>query len=389
MDVNGKTIPFDASRLDRLMAARDLDTLIVTTKHNIRYLLGGYAYHFFASMDAIGVSRYLPAFVYSKGRPDRSFYVGCVMERFEHELGRFWVPNLQLDSWTTGQSVAAVAQWLEKLGGCRRIGIEAGFLPYDAGQGLAAAVPNATWHDCSNILERLRAVKTPAELDLLREGSERVIASMTVVFEGFGTGASKYDLIDAMCREEVSRGMVFDYCLAAIGSSLNRSPSDQRIAPGDVVSLDSGGSYHGYIGDLCRMGVAGDPDGELQDLLDEIEQTQMAARVPIKAGALGQEIYDHGLACRDRQANAERTHFLAHGIGLVSHEAPRLTSSGPIPYEADDAERPLETGMVISIETTLPHPRRGLIKLEDTIAVTETGFEAYGDGARGWNRMPL
>lgn len=388
MSINGMKIPFDVARLDQLMEARDLDTLIVTTKHNIRYLFGGYAYHFFASMDAIGVSRYLPAFVYRRGQPELSFYVGCRMENFERELGRFWVPNLQLDSWTTGQSVTAIVQWLEKLGGNQRIGIEASFMPLDAGQALAAALPDVSWHDCSNVLERLRAVKTAEELRLLREGSERVVASMQAVFASLGPGASKYELINALGLEEVSRGMVFDYCLAAIGTSLNRSPSNERIRPGSVVSLDSGGSYQGYIGDLSRMGVAGEPDAELHDLLAEIEETQLAARVPIRAGALGQEIYDHGLACRGRQPHAAQTVFLAHGMGLVSHEAPRLTSSGSIPYEADDADRPLEAGMVISIETTLPHPRRGLIKLEDTIAVTETGWEAFGDGARGWNRMP-
>jgi Xaa-Pro aminopeptidase len=73
-------------------------------------------------------------------------------------------------------------------------------------------------------------------------------------------------------------------------------------------------------------------------------------------------------------------------MGLISHEAPRLTSSGPVPYPADDAERPLEAGMVLSIETTLGHPRRGFIKLEDTVAVTDAGYEAYGDRGRGWNR---
>jgi len=42
--------------------------------------------------------------------------------------------------------------------------------------------------------------------------------------------------------------------------------------------------------------------------------------------------------------------------------------------------------MVISVETTLQPPRRGFIKLEDTVAVTQEGFEIYGEGARGWNR---
>jgi Xaa-Pro aminopeptidase len=69
-----------------------------------------------------------------------------------------------------------------------------------------------------------------------------------------------------------------------------------------------------------------------------------------------------------------------------SREVPRLTSSDPVPYNSYDAERPLEAGMVISVETTLGRPRRGFIKLEDTVAVTSTGFEIYGDRARGWNR---
>jgi Xaa-Pro aminopeptidase len=80
------------------------------------------------------------------------------------------------------------------------------------------------------------------------------------------------------------------------------------------------------------------------------------------------------------------THFVAHGMGLIPHEAPRLTGSGPVPYPGEDADRPLETGMVLSIETTLPHPKRGYIKLEDTVVVTENGWEGFGDGGRGWNR---
>jgi Xaa-Pro aminopeptidase len=78
--------------------------------------------------------------------------------------------------------------------------------------------------------------------------------------------------------------------------------------------------------------------------------------------------------------------FVAHGMGLVSHEAPRLTAQGPIPYPADDADSPLEPGMVLSIETTLLHPRRGFIKLEDTVAVTEAGHVGYGDAGRAWTR---
>ena len=57
-----------------------------------------------------------------------------------------------------------------------------------------------------------------------------------------------------------------------------------------------------------------------------------------------------------------------------------------MPYPAYDADLPLQKGMVLSIETTIFHPRRGFIKLEDTVAVTESGSEGFGDRGRGWNR---
>jgi Xaa-Pro aminopeptidase len=56
-----------------------------------------------------------------------------------------------------------------------------------------------------------------------------------------------------------------------------------------------------------------------------------------------------------------------------------------VPYDDYDAHRPLEAGMVVSIETTMKHPKRGFIKLEDTVAVTPGGHEIFGENGRGWN----
>lgn len=61
--------PFDAAKLDRLMEEAGIDVLLATSKHNTQYLLGGYKFIFFAAMDAIGHSRYLPIVVYEKGSP--------------------------------------------------------------------------------------------------------------------------------------------------------------------------------------------------------------------------------------------------------------------------------------------------------------------------------
>jgi Xaa-Pro aminopeptidase len=150
--------------------------------------------------------------------------------------------------------------------------------------------------------------------------------------------------------------------------------------------LDSGGNLGGYIGDLARMAVMGEPDNELKDLLAEIEAVQQAARQPIRAGATGQSIFDAALSVLAGSPNRNETTFVAHGMGLISHEAPRLTATGPVPYPNEDGPQPLRAGMVLSIETTMLHPTRGFIKLEDTVAVTETGHKGFGDHARDWTR---
>ena len=134
------------------------------------------------------------------------------------------------------------------------------------------------------------------------------------------------------------------------------------------------------------MAILGEPDAELQDLLGEIDAIQMAARTPIRAGARGGDVFAAPEALLARSLHRERLDFVAHGMGIVSHEAPWLTARSAVPYEAYHADRPLEAGMVLSIETTLTHLKRGFIKLEDTVVVTETGWTAFGDAGRGWNR---
>ncbi|MBV8848464.1 MAG: aminopeptidase P family protein [Methylobacteriaceae bacterium] len=381
-----KPIPFDTGLLDRLMDEAGLDVIVATSKHNVQYLLGGYRFFFYETMEAIGTSRYLPAFVYRKGEPEQSAYIGCSMETWERDLGRFWPRTLELGTVGSPATAKQVAAHVKRLSnGIRRIGVESAFLPADAEQVLRRDLSNVEIVDAVVPLERLRARKTQQEIGYLREASERVVESMLATFKACKLGMTKHDVAETLRREEVNRGLVFDYCLIAVGDSHNRAPSEQRLAAGDVISLDSGGNHKGYIGDLCRMGIIGGPDSELTELLGFVDEVQLAARNPIRAGAHGGDIIATGEKRVQSSPHRAYTHFMAHGMGLVSHEAPRLMTLPRLSYTGDDGGRPLESGMVISIETTMTHPTRGFVKLEDTVLVTESGCEGLGDTGRGWN----
>jgi Xaa-Pro aminopeptidase len=380
-------LPFDVEKLDDLMERAGIDALVVSSKHNLRYLLGGYQFFFFAHFDAIGLGRYVPMLVYPRRSSARAAYFGNPMEKWERDNGRFWVPDVQTATWYPADSMRLAVAHLMRLGlATRRIAVERSFLPADAVDALRAELPHAEIVEALPVLEKLRAVKSAAELELVRSASDEIVGAMQKVMGRHRAGATKFGIVEALRQEEVRRGLEFEYCLVAAGSSLNRAPSPQVWQEGDVLSLDSGGNCGGYIGDVARMAVLGEPDGELQDLLGEVDAIQQAARKPIAAGVPGREIYASAMEAVRRSTFANSLDFVAHGMGMILHESPRLSSAGPVPYANPDADLPLEAGMVVSIETALPHPRRGYIKLEDTVAVTKDGWEAYGDFARGWNR---
>ena len=94
-DPRAANLPFDAKLLDRLLDEAGIDVLVVTSKHNIQYLIGGYRFFFFDHFDAIGVSRYLPVLIYPKGEPARAVYLGHGMEKYEQQLGKFWMQEFE------------------------------------------------------------------------------------------------------------------------------------------------------------------------------------------------------------------------------------------------------------------------------------------------------
>jgi Xaa-Pro aminopeptidase len=386
----GAAHPRFAEKLDRYLDDANIDLLIVTSKHNLRYLLDGHHHHFFDYTDAIGVSRYLPILVYPKGAWEKSAYIGNRNEKDQIAARRreghtLWTPSIQAAASGTLDAMTLAIQHIRSLGvKPARIGIEAAFLPWDAASALQHVFPDASLVDALRPLERLRAVKTPAELLLLEKASDLVVDAMVAVAQGCRPGTRKRDLIESLRREEVARGLVFEYGLLTVGTNLNRAPTDDLWEAGQIMSIDSGGNLDGYIGDLCRMAILGEPDSELEDLLAEIRTIQDAARSSAQAGIRGGDVFAAGQAAMSAAPSSTSLTFVAHGMGLVSHEAPRLTANGPIPYPASDADLPLEAGMVLSVETTMHHPARGFIKLEDTIAVTEQGSAGYGDRARHW-----
>jgi len=175
---SGLKIPFDHQRLDRLMDEAGIDVVIATSKHNVQYLLGGHRADFFDYMDATGVTRYLPVFVYPKGKPEKAAYIGHRLEKFQRENNPMWTPETQTTTAGSVDAMQKAVDYFRKAGiKPKRIAAEFGFLPYDASVVLRNAFPDAEWVDALFVLERQRAKKSADELAKLKLASEAVLAS--------------------------------------------------------------------------------------------------------------------------------------------------------------------------------------------------------------------
>lgn len=379
------TRSWDEAKLNARLAAQGVDLVLATSKHNVQYLLGGYRFFFFAHLDAIGLSRYLPALGIPRSGLDRAFYVGNPMEAWQQAGETLWVGEVRNTSWSSvATAKEAAACLLERGLAGGTVAVEKSFLPADALAALQEELPHAKWVEATPILEELRAIKRPDELALLREASVAVVDSMLAVMRSTPAGTTTREIARRMHREEAGRGLNFEYALVATGPSTIRAPSEARWERGNILSIDSGGNAQGYIGDLCRMAVLGKPTPLMRDLLAEVRSVQQAARAAVRAGAPGGGVFAAALAEQARCPHGKDMVFLAHGMGLVSHEAPHLTGTGFVPYPGTHEGRPLEAGMVLSVETELRHPGVGFVKLEDTLVVTPEGYEALGDAARDW-----
>lgn len=379
--------PFDANKLDTLLAKAGLDVVLISSRHNARHLLGGYSFFFFEHFETFGTSKYQPLVIYTRGRPDDAIYIGHGMEAFERELGKPWVREAHMKSWGTHDAIQLAIDCIKRdHPHLKSLGVEPDFLSLAAVNILRDQLPQVALQNAQRPLELVRAIKTPEEIGYIKKASDDVVSSMMAVISSHGAGTTKAQLVAALQQEEERRGLTYEYCLITAGTSLNRSPSDYVLKKGDIVSLDSGGNLKGFLGDLCRMAVVGEPTSQHVDLLAEVEAIQQAARAQIRAGNIGAEIYTAADARIAKSPYKQYVDFVTHGLGTVTHETPRLAPSG-FPYPPDDALSALEVGMVLSVETAIKHPEAGFVKLEDTIAITASGPEAYGDFGRGWNRF--
>lgn len=272
------------------------------------------------------------------------------------------------------QGLAEVAQEVVgDLRAVRRVGLAGrGLMSADLYAALRAALPDADWLDVEAELCALRAVKSPAEIAVIRRAYHIAEIGLQAAVDAIAPGVTERAVAaeaEAAMRRAGAEGTGIDTIVASGPNSrpiLARS-TFRRVEAGEIVLLTVAPRYEGYHAAIGRPVLVGDVAAEIVQARDAAVDAQHAAFQALRPGAPGREAEAAGRRVVG-QFGLE-SYFLysgVHSVGVIEFEPPIFGPSSPAV---------LQPGMVISIDIPLFNAPWGGLRIEDGFLITEAGAE--------------
>jgi Xaa-Pro aminopeptidase len=257
------------------------------------------------------------------------------------------------------------------LGGVRTLGIGARTWGESVLE-LQAALPSASLVNGTPIVNELRRVKSPLELELMTHAALIADGAMTASVDKVEPGVTMVDLVEEVEHQLRIRGSrtpsfpthIFSYGYEQSHDSTMASGLEP-VAEGEAVMFDFGAVWAGYCSDFGRTIVCGEPHPEYERVYDVMLAAQEAGRAAAVPGALASEV---NAACRAPIEEAGLgpffRHRMGHGIGLDVHEQP---------FISEEDMTPLEPGMTFTDEPSILWDGHFAVRIEDVVVCAEGG----------------
>nr|SFZ88193.1 Aminopeptidase YpdF (MP-, MA-, MS-, AP-, NP-specific) [Loigolactobacillus rennini] len=345
--------------LRKKLTAIQLDGLMVTNAANLRYLT-----HFTGTSGVALITRTSAFFVTDS--------------RYTQQAYQQVAPQGYAIVESAGSLFAEINRLLRKLQ-LTTLGFEADYVSFNTYDDLAdlfdvGLVPT------SGIVEQLRAVKDPDEVALIREAAAITDQAyqhvLTTIHPGM-TERQVADDLDFYMRRQGASGIAFDTIVASGPRSAmpHGVATDKVIAANELVTLDFGCYYHGYVSDLTRTFAVGQPSSELKHIYQIVLQAQEQVIKNARAGLTGQQFdYVARQVITKAGYGDYFGHGTGHGIGLEIHEAPLASPSA--------SDTTLVDGNVITAEPGIYLLGLGGVRIEDDLLIMSSGNQILNNAPK-------
>lgn len=340
------------NRIEKIRAAMkqaELPALLITSPYNLKYATG------FTGSTGLAVITLEKAYFVTDFRYTSQAATQCVGYEVVQNLGPIF------------EEVAEIVE-NEQLSG---LGFEEAFMSFSTHRTLTELVA-APLLPVAGLIEELREVKEESEIAIIRKACEIADAAFMHILTYIKVGMTEIQVaneLDFHMRSLGATGVSFETIVASgLRSAMPHGvASDKVIEIGDMITLDFGCYYQGYVSDMTRTIALGDPGAELKELHQLVLDAQLKVLAAAKPGMSGVEL---DAVARDYFASKGHAeafgHSTGHGIGLEVHEGPSVSRL---------AEKKFVENNVITNEPGLYYPEIGGIRIEDDMLVTASGVE--------------
>lgn len=262
----------------------------------------------------------------------------------------------------------------------KRIGVEPRNLRLLEFRHVKSGAPEADYPDAGDVLAELRLRKDKAEVDAMRKAVKIAQDSLEAVIPQIKIGMTEREIASELVMQLLKHGSESEIPFAPIVSAgpnsanPHASPTDRKLQAGDLLVVDWGGTYDGYISDLTRTFAVGEVDEECKKIHKIVQESNAAGRAAAKPGVPCADVDKAARDVIEKSGYGKYfTHRTGHGIGMEGHEAP---------YMRGDNMQILETGMAFTVEPGIYLTERNGVRIEDNMVITENGAESLSDMPR-------
>jgi Xaa-Pro dipeptidase len=238
-------------------------------------------------------------------------------------------------------------------------------------------MPHADFVTGESALNALRMQKDEKEVQAMRQAVRIAQQALQATLPMIKPGVSERQIAAALQINLLRGGSDPELPFAPIVSGgphsadPHASPSDRPLQVGDLLVIDWGATYQGYISDLTRTFAIGAIEPEFQRIYELVRLANEAGRAAGRPGITAGGVDHAAREVIEKGGYGEYFfHRVGHGIGMEAHEPPYMFAENLLP---------LAPGMAYTVEPGIYLPGRGGVRIEDNVVVTETGTETLSD----------